>query len=186
MNPREPLDVARRCLCLELLLQRFGLEADAEDPVAAREEVRAKWLARIPDLELDGAIVPSERALLERPVGSLSEDDLDELHGRASGALVFLWALGRLPARPTFASVEDMADIVAEHGLLGAGSISKAKETAHAARLRDASELRDAAAAYARVRGKAREPSDPEKIVAGVAAHHLDWILDRELPFEEE
>jgi hypothetical protein len=186
MTTREPLDVARRCLCLELLLQRFGLEADTDDPVAARDEVRAKWLARIPDLEVDAAILPSERALLERPVGTLTDDDLDDLHGRASGALVFLWALGRLSTRPTFASVEDIADLLAEHGLLGAGSISKAKDAAHASRLRDDAELRDAESAYARTRGKAREPSDPEKIFAGVAAFYVEWILDRALPFEDE
>jgi hypothetical protein len=185
MPQRDALDVARRCLCLELLLQRYGLEADTDDPAEAREEVRRKWVARIADLELDEALLASERALLERPVGTLTDDDLDDLHGRASGSLVLLWALDRLATRPTFAAVDDIADLAAEHGLLGSGSISKARETARAARLRELAELEDASSAYARARGKAREPSDPEKIVAGLAAHHLDWVLDRDRPFEE-
>jgi hypothetical protein len=185
MTARDAVDVARRCLCLELLLQRLGLETDTEDPAAERDDVRRRWLSRLGDLGLETAILPGERALLERPVGEMSEDDLDDLHGRACGALVLLWALGRLPARPSFADVEDMASIVGEHGLLGAGSISGANETVASASLRSATELREGLSAYARARGKAREPTEPEKIVAGVAAHHLEWILDREMPFDD-
>lgn len=185
MISKDASDVARRCLCLELLLQRLGLETDTEDPVAERDEVRRSWLGRLGDLGVDAAILPQERTFLERPVGTLSEDEIDDLDGRASGALVFLWALGRLEARPSFAAVEDIATLAAEHGLLGSGSISRAKETIAVARLRPDSELDEALSAYARTRGKAREPSEPEKIVAGIAAHHLEWVLDREAPFED-
>lgn len=187
MQSRDAIDVARRCLCLELLLQRFGLETDTEDPAAVRDEVRRKWLARLGDLGLESAILADERALLERPLGELSEDDLDDLHGRASGALVLLWALGRLEGpRPSFAAVDDMASLVGDHGLLGSGSIARANETVAGARLRAEAELREALAAYGRTRGKAREPSEPEKIVAGVGAHHLAWILDRGMAFDAD
>lgn len=184
MTPKDAADVARRSLCLELLLQRLGLEIDTEDPVEERERVRAIWLARLGDLGLAEMILADERALLERPVGQLSEDQLDDLHGRASGALVLLWALGRLPSRPTFAAVSDMESLLAEHGLLGSGSISKAKEAVASASLRPETELSDALAAYTRTRGKAREPSDPDQIYAGIGAHHLEWIIDSEMPFE--
>jgi Domain of unknown function (DUF4272) len=184
MTTKDAVDVARRCLCLELLLQRLGLETDTEDSVEEREGVRRMWLSRLGDLSLESVLVPGERALLERAVGEMSEDELDDLHGRASGAVVLLWALGRLPARPTFAAVSDMESVVGEHGLLGAGSITRANETVASATLRPEAELREALAAYGRTRGKAREPSEPEKIVAGVAAHHLDWILDREMTFD--
>ncbi|HVJ89560.1 MAG TPA: hypothetical protein VM580_07125, partial [Labilithrix sp.] len=36
-------------------------------------------------------------------------------------------------------------------------------------------------ATYVRTRGKAKDPTLPDPIVAGVAAHHLEWILDSEL-----
>ena len=184
MSPKDPVDVARRSLCLELLLQRLGLETDTEDTPEERDRVRLMWLSRLGDLGLDTVILGDERALLERPIGQLSEDELDDLHGRASGALVLLWALGRSPSRPTFASVDDMESIVAEHGVLGTGSISRANEAVSNARLRPEAELLEAVAAYSRTRGKAREPSDPDQIYAGVGAHHLEWILDGEMPFE--
>src|SRR6188472_1821856 len=124
MTTRDALDVARRCLCLELLLQRLGLEMDTDDPVLQRDEVRRKWLARLPQLGVDEILLPVERASLERSVGELSEDELDDIHGRAAGALVLLWSLARLPDRPSFATVDAIESTLAEHGLLGSGSIS--------------------------------------------------------------
>ncbi len=184
MAPKHPADVARRSLCLELLLQRLGLETDTEDAPEERERVRLMWLSRLGDLGLETAILGDERTLLERPIGQLSEDELDDLHGRASGALVLLWALGRSSSRPTFAAVDEMESIVAEHGVLGTGSISRANEAVSSARLRPEAELHDALAAYSRTRGKAREPSDPDQIYAGVGAHHVEWILESDMPFE--
>jgi|GEM_PF-3093198 len=184
MNPKDAADVARRSLCLELLLQRLGLETDTEDAPEERERVRSMWIGRVPDLGIESALLADERALLERPVGQLSEDELDDVHGRASGALVLLWSLGRLGTRPTFAAVDDMESLVTEHGVLGGGSISRAKDAVATATLRPESELQEALAAYVRTRGKAREPSEPDPIYAGVGAHHLEWILDRDMPFE--
>src|SRR5262245_15249548 len=123
MTARNAVDVARRCLCLELLLQRLGLETDTEDSVAERDDVRKKWVLRLGDLELEATISPYERALLERPVGEMSDDDLDDLHGRASGAVFFLWALSRVDVRPSLVTVvEEMEAVIGEHGLLGSGS----------------------------------------------------------------
>src|SRR4051812_1306236 len=110
--------VARRLLCLELLFQRLGLE-DADDDREARERARAAWTSRIADLGIGGDLLADERAFLERPVGEMSEDDLDDLEGRVSGAVVLLWALGRLDARPTFATVTELETHLAERGLLG-------------------------------------------------------------------
>src|SRR4051812_42143097 len=104
--PKPAVDVARRCLCLELLFQRYVLETDADAPIADREHARAMWLSRVGDLGIAESLSGDERALLERPVGALTEDDLDDLHGRAAGAAVFAWALGRAPERPTFATFD--------------------------------------------------------------------------------
>ena len=180
---RDAASVARRCICLEVLLQRLGLELDADDPVAERESVRGMWMQRLGDLGVEASLLTEERALLERPVGSLTEDELDDVHGRATGALILLWALGRLGARPTFAEVDAMADLLADSGMLGDGSVSGAREAIGGAQLRPADELRAGLSAYERTRGKAREPSEPEKIFALVAAHHLAWVLDDSVGF---
>lgn len=180
---RNAVDVARRCIVLELLAQRSVLETDEEVPVAEREKARASWCTREADLGVNAHVAPDERAWLDRPVGQLGEDDLDDVHGRGLGAGVLLWALGRVTERPTFANVEV---VLAEHGLLGDGAVAKARAAAEAATLLPESELDAALATYARVRGKAKEVDDPERIFAGVAAHHLTWILDPEMDFDDD
>lgn len=180
---REPASVARRCLILELLAQRAVLEVDAEVPVADRERARAAWCGREKDLGIAELVSAEERALLDAPVGSLSEDQLDDADGRGLGAAVLLWALGRSSTRP---NVKDAEAIVAEHGLLGDGSVAKARAAAEGAKLRSEDELDDALAAYVKVRGKAKEVEDPERVFAGVAAHHLTWVLDEDLGFDED
>lgn len=183
MNARTAVDVARRCLCLELLFQRYVLEIDPDASVAEREEARRAWMAREADLGVEGAFSADERAVLDRHVGELDDDALDDLFGRATGAAVLVWALGRAPERPALRTVEP---IVAEHGLLGDGSVTRARAAADGASLRDEAALDDALAAYLRLRGKAREVDDPERIFAGVAAHHLTWILDAEMSFDDD
>ena len=177
--------VARRLLCLELLYQRLGLE-EADDEKEAREKARAMWASRIDDLGIGADLLATERAFLEKPVGALSEDDLDDLEGRVSGALVLLWALGRLEPRPTFAAVTNLEEHLSEHGLLGDGSIKKAREAAESAALRSGEEIDGALGTYLKARGKAKEIADPEKIVAAVGAHHLTWILEDEMGFDED
>jgi hypothetical protein len=180
---RDAASVARRSVCLEILLQRLGLELDSDDPVPERESVRGMWMQRLGDLGVEASLLTEERALLERPVGTLTEDELDDLHGRASGALVLLWALGRLEPRPALSEVDTMAERLAESGVLGDGSISGARAAMAEARLRPVDELRAALAAYERTRGKAREPSEPERLFALVAAHHVAWVLDETVVF---
>lgn len=185
---KDALEVARRCVCLELLFQRELLETDDEDALEDREQVRQAWLSRVGEdgLGVDAELLAEERDLLERPVGELSDDDLDDVHGRASGALVLLWALARLDTRPSFATIETIETVLASHGLLGDGSVSKARAAAEGARLRPEGELDEALGAYLRTRGKAREVDDPDRIFAGVAAHHLTWVLDRNMGFEAD
>ena len=144
---KDAFAVARRLLCLEVLFQRLGLE-EAEDDIAAREKARAAWAGRLDDLGIAGDFVADERSFLEQPVGRLSEDDLDDLEGRVSGALVLLWALGRLDQKPTFAMVTELEDHLEANGLLGDGSIKQAKAAAETATLRPADELDAALGAY--------------------------------------
>lgn len=179
-----PRVVARRSLVLELLLQRYGLETDEEGSVDEREEARAAWVDRLGDLGVDEEIAEGERALLSQKVGELSDDELDDVHGRAAGALVLLWALGRLPVRPSFADVDTMETAVLDHGILGSGSIKGAKATIDGASLRPEAEIEAGRFAYQQIRGKAREPSSPDAVFADVGVHHLAWVLDPELAFD--
>jgi hypothetical protein len=168
---------------LELLWQRYAFETDSEEPVADRERGRSMWLSRENDLGIASALAAGERALLERPISELSEDDLDDLHGRAVGAAVLLWALGRIATRPTIADAESLAS---ESGLLGDGSIVAARAASEAATLRSEAELDEALSSYAHVRGKARDPEDAARIFAGLAAHHLTWILETSMSFDDD
>jgi hypothetical protein len=185
---RTAVEVARRCICLELMHQRFVLEqsGDEEDPVAEREKARQLWCGRLTDLGVDDVLLAEEKALLDKEVGTLDEDALDDVHGRATGALVLLWALGRLEVRPSFETVNQMEAVLADHGLLGDGSISKCKEAAQAATLRTDNERENARHSYVRTRGKAKEVEEGDRIFAEVAAHHLQWVGDDQMSFDSD
>ena len=166
MAGKDASDVAKRCLCLELLLQRLGLEIDEDDPAAERDAVREAWLARIGDLGLD-AVLFAEGAFLERPAGGLTDQETEEIEGRVIGALVLLWALGRIQTQPSAAMLGEATALIGEHGVLGDGSISAANATVASAKLRPETELRDALAHHAATAG------DPEQM-----AHTLSWLLE--------
>jgi hypothetical protein len=181
MATKDAADVAKRCLCLELLLQRLGLELDEDDEVAELDAVRVAWLSRVGELGLEGVLVGGERGFLERPVGDLTEDETDEIEGHVIASLIFLWSLSRLGGRPTAAILGKATDVVAEYGLLGDGSIPGAIAAVSKVELRPESELRDALDAYARTQKAATDPAEPEGMVAGIAVHALTWILDRDV-----
>ena len=176
MALKNATDVAKRSLCLELLLQRLGLEIDEEDPLAEREAVRRAWVSRLGQLGLEEAIQPDERLLLERPVGGLTDDECDDIEGRVIGALVLLWSLSRLGARPTAASLGIATRLIAEYGVLGDGSIPEAKAAIEKVSLRPERDLQGARDAYG-VAHADGAPTDPEPMVALIGIRTLDWVL---------
>jgi hypothetical protein len=127
MALKEATDVAKRCLCLELLLQRLGLEIDEEDPVAER--------------------------------------------------VVLLWSLSRLGGRPTAAILGVATRLMAEHGVLGDGSIPGAKATLGSVELRPEPELREGLEAYTAARAAPDAVADPDQMVAAIGAQSLSWVL---------
>jgi hypothetical protein len=183
MATKTPSEVAKRSLCLELLLQRIGLELDEEDHVDKRDAFRLAWVSRLGDLELDATLLPDERAFLTRPVDALTQEEVDDIEGRVISAVVLLWALGRAPKLPAASTLGDAPDVVAEHGVLGDGSVSGARETVAKASLRPEAELRDALSAAERARGDVSQAMTPEQMVAGIALHALGWVLDPEASF---
>ena len=185
-KPKDAADVARRCLCLELLVQRLGLEVDDEEPTSALEEVRKSWLGACAALGLDDGLLPDERAYLEREVKSLDEDERDDVHGRVTAALVLLWALGSLPSRPALGDVQDALDRITDAGLLGDGSVSGAKAKIAAAKLRPIGDLRAAYAAYTQERGTMTDDDTPEQVVGNLGFRTLAWVLDRDMKYDDD
>ena len=170
------MEVAKRCLCLELLLQRLGLELDEEDAELERDAVRRAWLSRLGQLGLDETILADERALIERPVGELTEEECDDIEGRVIGALVLLWSMSRLGARPTAQTLGIATRLIAEHGILGDGSIPEAKKAIDAVQLRPLTELEAAAETY-RKTAETSKPDDPEGMVAEIGKTTLAWVF---------
>jgi hypothetical protein len=171
---RDATDVAKRCLCIELLLQRLGLEIDEEDPVTERDAVRIAWLSRLGQLGLEQALLADERALIERSIGDLTEAECDDIEGRVIYGLALLWALGRIPSPPDADMLGEATAIVAEHGILGDGSIPGAKATVAGAKLRPEADV----AAALDAASKAKDDSflgGPKYMVASLVVQALAW-----------
>lgn len=175
MPARSASDVARRSLCLELLLQRLGLEIDDDDPVAEREAVRHAWNSRLGQLGIEESFAEGERALLDRAIGELTEKECDEIEARVISGLALLWALGRIASLPKADILGEATVLIAEHGILGDGSISGAKTAVESAKLRPASELRDGLAAAARTKDESFL-GGPEHMVAALVVQALTWL----------
>jgi hypothetical protein len=184
MATKNAAEVAKRSLCLELLLQRVGLELDDEEHVDKRDAFRLAWVSRLGDLDLEQALLPKEREYLTRTVDELTQDEVDDIEGRIITAAVLLWALGRVPALPTVATLGDAPDVVAEHGVLGDGSVSGARESVTKAVLRPEGELTAALTAATSAYGDASQAMTPEQMVAGIAMHALGWVVDPAMSFE--
>ena len=175
MAARSASDVAKRCLCIELLLQRLGLELDEEDAVEERDAVRRAWVSRLGQLGIEDAFFPDERALLERPMDKLTEEECDQIERRVIGGLAFLWALGRIPAPPAPGMLGEATALFGEHGVLGDGSISGAKTAVEGAKLRADSELSAALAACSRTKDESFL-GGPDHMVAALVVQALSWI----------
>ena len=174
---RDAVDVAKRSLCIELLLQRLGLEIDEDDAVVERDAVRIAWLSRLGQLGIDETVLPDERALLERPVGELTEAECDDIEGRVISGLALLWALGRIPSPPDAEMLGEATALIAEHGILGDGSIPGAKSAVAEAKLRPEAEL----AATLAASKKAKDDSflgGPKYMVASIIEQALAWVSD--------
>ena len=90
--------VARRALCLAAVVCRSAIEGDAGngEAEALRQSV-LEWAAAIgiiPEIE------PRELALLQAPLGGLSERERIDGSWRGEGFAVLAWALGRCDLPP--------------------------------------------------------------------------------------
>jgi len=176
MAARSASDVARRCLCVELLLQRLGLELDEEDALEERDAVRRAWVSRLGQLGIEEVFSPEERALLERPMDKLTDEECDSIERRVIGGLAFLWALGRIDAPPSASMLGDATALFGEHGVLGDGSISGAKAAVESAKLRSDDELTEALATATKTKDNSFL-GGPDHMVAALVVQALSWTF---------
>ena len=103
MPDQDERAVAFRALALTALLTRtqleHGVKADRQR-MAGWQRIHdelAGWMAKE---GIDAAVSPSERALLERPLGSWSDDEIFECVWRSEALAALLWALGMVDPMP--------------------------------------------------------------------------------------
>lgn len=85
--------VARRALALAAVVLRSGIEDSAGDSSA--EGLRAEVLRWLDTTGAATALEPSEREILEAPLGTLSEQQHKNAGWRSEGLEVLAWALNR-------------------------------------------------------------------------------------------
>lgn len=90
--------VARRALALAAVVCRSGIEPEAGHPEV--EAFRADLLAWLAESGVMGELEPAERALLETPVGALTQRQWMDASWRGEGLVVLAWALGRCDLPP--------------------------------------------------------------------------------------
>jgi hypothetical protein len=101
--PRDAREVFGRLMALRAVLWRTQFELHLGRAAADRAEIEARhadlarWMAaaRIP-------FSPRERALLDRPLGSWTPDEVSQLVWRNEAAAVLLWYLDLVPAIPPY------------------------------------------------------------------------------------
>jgi hypothetical protein len=101
--PRDPREVFGRLMALRAVLWRTQFELHLGRAASDRQELEARhadlvaWMAaaQIP-------LSPRERALLDRPLGSWTPDEVSELVWRNEAAAVLLWYLDLVPTIPPY------------------------------------------------------------------------------------
>lgn len=110
--PPSPERVARRAFVLAAVVCRSGLESDAGNPEA--ERFRAGILEWLSGIGIADELEADERALLDAPLGSLTERQVIDASWRGEGLAVLAWSLGRfdLPPYGQIVSSPDAADSI--------------------------------------------------------------------------
>lgn len=107
INLRQVDEIAGRAVVLATLIRRGMLdiiEADevelgADDELFDREGIRFDLLAWLKEQEPD-ALEPEDAELLAKPVGELSEDDLDLCTDATDALGALMWAIGAVESLP--------------------------------------------------------------------------------------
>jgi hypothetical protein len=94
INLRPAREVGRRLIVLVSLLHRAELETrTGESGPANLEEERFDLSAWLIDQQIADALAPSERLLIDAPIGTLAEADLDALSSAQGSIEAIAWSL---------------------------------------------------------------------------------------------
>ena len=192
--------VVHRCLGLELLAQRGGLEDNDEVPAAEREGIRSEWVGRRAELGFDPELLDDERAALDSPVGSLSEEQMLDLDANGLLACILLWCLGRtdhLASPAELLDFEVVVELLDEQGLLAPAASDGINAALQAVTLRTDQELLEASSTYGGVLLEASEATDSDdadeaeeaelvEAIAQMGLLVLRWVQVDEAHWDEE
>lgn len=177
--PPAPERVAVRAIAVAAGCARAHLEAAAvtERKLAPEEAERhraalAAWLSRE---GLTEALEARERAWIQKPIGTLSEDDLLDASWSSEGLAVLLWALRAVPALPPEAVEAEPGALMERVPAVG----SESRPFVTGAALRPSEEIEAAAA-------RAQELYDAacrDEFGARVASRALSIALERRRAF---
>lgn len=184
---RSSHDVAKRCLCLELVAQRIALEHQAEELGADAATLHEGLLAAVDELALEASFFGSELPLLHARLGAADLDD-PTLDAAFADLAILLWCLGRIEELPTVEQL--MGDEISD--VLGAGYLATAEGDLEAveAALKNATlrprpmldaVLEHVAKANAVAISTTGEPS--RAIPPGTVFYILPWLRSTEWPW---
>jgi hypothetical protein len=111
INLRQARQLGQRLIVLVAMLHRAELETrSGQSAPEALEEERFDLSAWLIDQQLNEAISPAEKRFLDAPVGSRSQDDLDQLSAIQGSIEAISWALARTDR---LRGDTDVADLIA-------------------------------------------------------------------------
>lgn len=185
---RTAAQVAARCVCVEMVIERIALEQACEAGQMKLDELeatRTNLLEVVTFLGLDDELTKDERAALERKGGTL--DDSEELSIVFADLPYLLWMLGRIPRLFSVADLEAQLPEIIERGLFRTGDRHDIKKAMDRATLRPAEEidaqLDDIAKANGLAIGARGEAS--RTVPPGSVFYVLPWSRNSEWPWGE-
>ncbi len=168
-------EVVKRCVCVEIVCQRLALEQQAGD-VDDAEKLRADLALTAEKLDVTGAMMKAEKAVLEAAVGTLNLED-DGFSTFFADAAVLLWCLKRIDELPTVAELatETLNDVLASgFWSLGGKTILQAM---HDATLRDRAELEGMLRLVSKATMKAHPNAPGTDVPPFTVLYVIPWIL---------
>jgi hypothetical protein len=119
---RTSQEVARRCLCLELVSQRVAIEHQAPDLGDDAASLHEGLMTTVSELGLEASFHGTELEHLRATIGALDMDD-PTLDVALADLAILLWCLGRIEQLPTVEQL--MSDALDE--VLAAGFLARAE-----------------------------------------------------------
>lgn len=172
-EPVPPLavKVARRALALTAVAARATLELDAEQ-LDSPEELRKRLTAWLESLDIGDELEPQEWKVLQRPVGTLEQQDFINAMWRVEGLAVLAWALGLCEMPPD----DELVVPMELYGSLGFLDTEAARAILASPELRPAAELEEMRIHLLMLHWRIRDYSIKPEAMDFVAFSQNCWI----------